>query len=114
MATVRWDRFPQIDQNSHARSWLTIQADLGLAANTVEAYGRALEDYFSFATRSVIEPDAATRATIARYVHDLTSRPSSRGPNVRILDSGAGLANATLQQRLTAVRLYYDYLVEEG
>jgi integrase len=27
---------------------------------------------------------------------------------------GAGLANATLQQRLTAVRLYYDYLMEEG
>jgi len=30
------------------------------------------------------------------------------------LDSGAGLANATLQQRLTAVRLFYDYLIEEG
>ncbi len=37
-----------------------------------------------------------------------------RGANVRVLDSGVGLANATLQQRLTAVRLYYDYLVEEG
>jgi integrase/recombinase XerD len=30
------------------------------------------------------------------------------------LDSGVGLANATLQQRLVAVRLFYDYLVEEG
>jgi len=30
------------------------------------------------------------------------------------LDSGAGLANATLQQRLVPVRLFYDYLVEEG
>jgi len=30
------------------------------------------------------------------------------------LDSGAGLANATLQQRLVIVRLFYDYLVEEG
>jgi integrase/recombinase XerD len=29
------------------------------------------------------------------------------------LDSGFGLANATLQQRLTAVRLFYDYLIEE-
>jgi integrase len=28
-------------------------------------------------------------------------------------DSGGGLANATLQQRLTAVRLFYDYAVEE-
>jgi integrase len=30
------------------------------------------------------------------------------------LDSGAGLSNATLQQRLVPVRLFYDYLVEEG
>ena len=33
---------------------------------------------------------------------------------MRVLDSGGGLANATVQQRLTAVRLYYDYLIEEG
>jgi integrase/recombinase XerD len=31
-----------------------------------------------------------------------------------VLDSGTRLANATLQQRLTAVRLFYDYLIEEG
>jgi site-specific recombinase XerC len=30
------------------------------------------------------------------------------------LDSGAGLANATLQQRLVPVRLFFDFLVEEG
>jgi len=30
------------------------------------------------------------------------------------LDSGKGLANATLQQRLVPVRLFYDFLVEEG
>ena len=30
------------------------------------------------------------------------------------IDSGAGLANATLQQRITAVRLFYDYVMEEG
>jgi hypothetical protein len=114
VAEVRWERFPEVAQNLHARAWLTIQADLGLAANTVEAYGRALEDYFSFTRRSTVEPDSAARATIAGYVHDLTSRVSPRGSHVRVLDSGAGLANATLQQRLTAVRLYYDYLVEEG
>ena len=30
------------------------------------------------------------------------------------IDSGAGLANATLQLRLVPVRLFYDFLVEEG
>jgi integrase/recombinase XerD len=29
------------------------------------------------------------------------------------LDSGVGLANATLQQRLVAVRVFYDHLIEE-
>jgi integrase/recombinase XerD len=28
--------------------------------------------------------------------------------------SGVGLASATLQQRLMAVRLFYDHLIEEG
>ena len=31
-----------------------------------------------------------------------------------VLDSGAGLSNATIQQRLTAVRLFFDFLMEEG
>src|SRR5207245_8566775 len=42
------------------------------------------------------------------------ARPNHRGPNVIALDSGVGLANATLQQRLVAVRLFYDHLIEEG
>src|SRR5207244_3991311 len=46
-------------------------------------------------------------------VRDLASRPNARGSKVVSLDSGAGLANATLHQRLVAVRLFYDYLVEE-
>jgi len=47
-------------------------------------------------------------------VRDLTRRPNHRGANVVALDSEVGLANATLQQRLVAVRLFYDHLVEEG
>src|SRR5919109_514094 len=59
-------------------------------------------------------PLLATCPEAARYVGDLANRPSRRGPNVRTLDSGVGLANATLQQRLVAVRLFYDHLIEEG
>jgi integrase len=47
-------------------------------------------------------------------VRDLVERPNHRGPNVVALDSGVGLANATLQQRLVAVRLFYDHLIELG
>ena len=47
------------------------------------------------------------------YVRDLRERPGRHGANVVALDSGAGLANATLQLRVTVVRLFYDFLVEE-
>ncbi|MEV8063163.1 site-specific integrase, partial [Streptomyces antimycoticus] len=56
----------------------------------------------------------ANRAHIAVYVRELTSRPSRRGANVVSIDSGAGLANATIQQRLVPVRLFYDFLMEDG
>jgi integrase/recombinase XerD len=55
----------------------------------------------------------ARRAEIAGYVRDLRERPGPHGANVVALDSGAGLANATLWLRVTVVRLFYDFVVEE-
>jgi integrase/recombinase XerD len=40
--------------------------------------------------------------------------PHRRSANVVAIDSGTGLANATIQQRLVPVRLFYDFLMEEG
>jgi integrase/recombinase XerD len=116
MSEGRWEQYPLVAQLPHARTWLTIQANLGLAPNTIAAYGRALQDYLAFSTRhGVVDPDDATREHIAAYVHDLTTRSHPRRPDGRhALDSDSGLANATLHQRLTAIRLYYEYLAEEG
>jgi integrase/recombinase XerD len=97
-----------------ALAWLRLQTDLGLAPRTLDAYGRGLADYLRVCAREGIDPLTATRSDVACYVRDLTSRPNPRGSNVVALDSGVGLANATLQQRLVAVRLFYDYLTEEG
>ena len=97
-----------------ATAWLQLQANLRLADRTVDAYGRGLADYLAHCERRQVDPVTAQRADVALWVRDLTSRPHRRGANVVALDSGAGLANATLQQRLVAVRLFYDYLVEEG
>ena len=112
MSAICWQHYPVVAQSPTAQSWLTIQANLGLAANTVTAYGRALEDFLTFCTHQTIAPDRATREHIALYVRDLTARPNPSGAKRRHVPSAAGLANATVQQRLTAVRLYYDYLVE--
>jgi hypothetical protein len=64
--------------------------------------------------RAGVDPVAATRAQIAAFVRELRTWPGRRGANVVALDSGAGLANATLQQRLVPVRLFDDILAEEG
>lgn len=108
---VRW---PDLARCPEALRWLRVQSDLGLAPRTIAAYARGLADYLAVCVREAIDPLTAGRAEIARYVRDLVRRPHPRGAAVVSIDSGAGLANATLQQRLVVVRLFYDYLVEEG
>jgi site-specific recombinase XerD len=108
---ICWERYPLIAKHLHVRKWLLIQQNLGLAQNTVEAYGRALEDYLRFCQEQDVVLESATLLHVSEYVRDLSTRP--------ILTKGrrqtfAGLSNATIQQRLTAIRLFYDYLVEEG
>ena len=113
MSIPRWDRYPLVAHSPDARSWLTIQANLGLSQNTIEAYGRALEDFLSFSAGQSVTPEMATREHVATYVRDLSTRRNSRHAK-ELTTPSAGLANATIQQRLTAIRLYYDYLMEEG
>jgi site-specific recombinase XerD len=107
-------RWPVLTMCCEAINWLDIQTNLRLAPRTIEQYARGLADYFAFCDRDGVDPLTCKRAEIARYVRDLTQRPSHRGPNVVALDSGVGLADTTLQQRLVAVRLFYDHLIEEG
>jgi len=107
-------KWPVVGRHERAAEWLGIWADLGRAPRTIDAYARGLAEYLEACERGGIDPEAATRAQVAGFVRELRARPSRRGANVVALDSGAGLANATLQQRLVPVRLFYDFLVEEG
>jgi integrase/recombinase XerD len=106
-------RWPMLAGCSEALEWLRVQADLGLARNTLEAYARGLADYLTVCDRERIDPLSAGRAEIAGYVRYLARRANPRGATIVAIDSGVGLANATLQQRLVVVRLFYDYLIEE-
>lgn len=112
--TLRWECYQSVANDPQAKKWLTIQANLGLSSNTIDAYGRSLQDYLNFISGQGIEPKNATKEHIALYIHDLANRPNLRGKNVIRLDSKAGLSNATMQQRITVARLFYDYLIEEG
>jgi len=111
---IRWDRYPAVAEHAMARKWIETQVLLGMAPNTVDAYARSVQDFLVFCEKAGISATGASRHEIAQYVGDLRRRPSPHGAKILLLDSGAGLSNATLQQRLTAVRLFFDYLVEEG
>ena len=108
------DRWPALEPCSLAVRWLVWQQDLGRSPRTVDAYARSLVDYLRFCARHDVDVVGAGRAEIAGYVRDLRERPGRHGANVVALSSGAGLANATLQLRITVVRLFYDFVVEEG
>lgn len=111
MSEVRWERYPLVERSPHAKSWLALVA-VGLAPATVDAYGRALQDYLAFSDRVAADPTTAGRAHLAAYLRDLAARPNPRAA-ARPAAARTGLANGTLQLYLTAVRLFYDYLVEE-
>ena len=113
MSEIDWSRYPLTAETSLGRRWLQIQRDLGLAQNTVEAYGRGLEEYLRFLRDFKKEPIEAGGEIIASYVHRLRAKPGAVRANVISIDSHAALSNATLQQRLTVVRLFYDFLLEE-
>jgi integrase/recombinase XerD len=114
MTEVCWRHFPNVGNDEYARRWLQFTANIGRARNTVEAYGRALEDHFGFCGSVGADPLLLRADVIAAWIGDLHERPNSRAPNGVHLDSRVGLSNATIQQRIIAVRSFYEYLVEDG
>jgi integrase/recombinase XerD len=108
------EKWPILVRHGRAAEWLRVWTDLGRAARTIDAYARGLAEFLEVCERDGVDPVAASRADVAVFVRTLTSRPSRHGANVVSIDSGSGLANATLQQRLVPVRLFFDYLIEEG
>ncbi len=111
---IRWSRFIRVADTPEGKQWLEIQHMLGLSPNTIEAYGRGLEDFLGWCKQSEVVATAASRTDVAAYVGNLRDRPGHRGKGVMSFDSGCGLSNATLQQRLTAIRLFFDFLIEQG
>jgi integrase/recombinase XerD len=98
---IRWDRYPLVAADPHARSWLTLQSHRGLALNTLDAYSRGLERYVRFIEQHHLSCSSVTSAEVGLYLSGLQS-------------NGRGLSNATMQQLLTVVRLFHAYLMEEG
>ena len=98
---IRWERFPRIAALPEAKQWLEIQSLLGLADNTVEAYGRGLEDFLRWCAGSLVIAGSAGRDNVARYVADLHQRRGPRGDIDLVAPArppkGAALGRLTLE-----------------
>src|SRR5438128_9455416 len=100
---VRWERYPRVSENAHARVWLKFQSTRGLAANTLDAYGRDLDTYLRFLESAGAEFQSVIRSTIGAYVQNIAQRPASRSLKAKP-EARTTLSNATLQQHLTVIR----------
>ncbi len=99
MRRIHWDRLPRARELPHARGWLEREAMAGLSAATIDAYSRAVEGYLAYCGERRVDPRAATSAHVAAYLREL---------------GGRGLRSAAQRQRLTAIRLFYAFVVEQG
>lgn len=111
MARINWDGFPLLREQEQAWRWLHFTANIGRAPNTIDAYGCAVEDFLRFCATSEVDPVAATPDVVADWIGEMHARTlTAAGLEL----GGVGLANATIQQRVVALRSFYDYLVEDG
>ncbi|MBK0003967.1 site-specific integrase [Erwinia sp. S63] len=100
MQKKRLDTLPFLAADPSALRWVCLQEDLLRAPNTVDAYARGINDWLAFCHSVAQTAVAAGRDTVALYV--------------RSLHLSRQLAAATIRHRLTVVRLYCDWLCEEG
>jgi integrase/recombinase XerD len=109
MNEIRWDFYPRVAKQEHAREWIAFLSKLQKAPKTIDAYARCLDDLIGFFERANLPLIEASRGDIATYLDDLHRRVNSKGKSA-MQDHAGGLSHATIQQRLTTARLWYEHL----
>ena len=85
-----------------AQEWLQLLGNLGRAPATLDAYGRGLAHYLLHCEASGLKAESVTFEQVTLYIRMLLPGQEN------------SVANSTLHQRLTAIRLWYDHLVFQG
>lgn len=106
-------KYPQLQAQERAVLWLTFECNRGLAENTLQAYARGLENFFRFCIQHKINLLHVGLDDIGVYINDLRHRQLPVHIERASSKGNSGLKNSTINQRLTAVRRFYDYLKEE-
>lgn len=104
---IQWSRMPTVAELPEATAWMTFQSCRDLALNTIDAYGRNLERYLCFLQAIKLPPWDVKQDQVASYLQDLLAVSSAPEKESR-------LANATIQQHITTLRLFHDFLFEDG
>ncbi len=91
-----------VSSQASVDEWLYLLCCLGRAPATVTAYRRCLTHYLAYCRASRVAPEGATLENVSLYVRTL------------LPGSSTSIANSSLHQRLTAIRLWYDHLVYQG
>ena len=99
--------FADLIIDPYVRRWLTTQYQLKRADNTIKAYGWALRHFTAFCQSQQLNHLQARKEHIAAYIQHMFTQQVQRAGRQQ------GLSNATMQQRLTAVHLFYDFLAQE-
>lgn len=84
------------------QEWLELLGNLGRAPATLDAYGRGLAHYLLHCEASGLEAESIAFEQVTLYIRRLLPGQEN------------AVANSTLHQRLTAIRLWYDHLVFQG
>jgi site-specific recombinase XerD len=91
-----------VHDQASVEEWLHLLFCLGRAPATITAYRRCLAHYLTYCGASRVAPEGATLENVSLYVRTL------------LPGSATSIANSSLHQRLTAIRLWYDHLVYQG
>jgi hypothetical protein len=103
---LRWERCQRVYDNPYAREWLQFQAARGLAANTLDAYGRDLDAYLGFLESTGTSLDSVARNTLSAYIRSIAELPANvqtRNP-LRPLVRGRDLISASLSASMDSER----------
>ena len=109
MDEIRWEFYPRVATQVHAREWILFLSKMQKAPKTIDAYARCLDDLIGFFEQANLPLIEASRGDVAAYLDDLHHRANPKGRGNARTQAG-GLSHATIQQRLTAARLWYEHL----
>jgi site-specific recombinase XerD len=109
MAIPRWDLIPRVADHPQGREWLQTLAHLQRAPNTLDAYGRSLETFLTWCVKESVEPVQATKFHVVQYL-------AHQGGDGTLLNlqSGAEVSLSTLQLRFSALRGFFDHIVQDS